>query len=91
MLSVLILINLLLMKILLKLGKNMKSDGREYLKHNFLMGLMIGLIVKLIKIVIIVNMLNLFLVKLVLERYPGLIDSKAIYLSLKLTIFWVNN
>ena len=44
----------------------------------------------LIKIVIIVNMLNLFLVKTVLERDLGLIDSIAIYLRLLLTIFWVN-
>ena len=90
MISVLILINLLLMRILLKLGKSMKIVGSGYLKLNFLMGLMIGLIVYLTKIFIIVNMLNLFLVRIILERDPGLVGSKEICLSRILIRLWVN-
>ena len=89
-LSVLILINLLLMRVLLKLGKNMKIVGSGYLKLNFLMGLMIGLIVYLTKIFMIVNMLNLFLVKIVLGRDHGLVGSKEFCLSRILIGLWVN-
>ena len=69
---------------------NMKIVGSGYLKLNFLMGLMIGLIVYLTKIFIIVNMLNLFLVKIVLGRDPGLVGSKEICLSRILIGLWVN-
>ena len=51
---------------------------------------MIGLIVYLTKIFIIVNMLNLFLVKIVLGRDPGLVGSKEICLSRILIGLWVN-